>query len=356
MTGMARSIWSGSISFGLVNIPINLFSATESHRVAFHEFQRGTGERVRYRRVAEGSGEEVPWDQIEKGFEVEKGRFVVLTDDELKAAEPERTSTVEIERFVPLDEIDPVSWDQTYYVGADGAAAAKAYGLLREAMAGRHRVAIGRFVMRTKEYVVCLRPYENILALQTMFFPDEVRATQDIDAPSRKVAVGKSELALAGQLIESLSGHWDPSKYQDSFRERVMELVRKKGKGEEIAAAPAKEHGKVLDLMAALKATLAAGKAGRGKRRGGGGGAVPRSLVRDGKGAAAGVEKADDKTGRRASRLAPVGSGKPAARARTAPGPRTAAGSGVAAGPRTAAGNRRRVPAATRARQAAREA
>src|SRR6516225_1453731 len=156
---MARPVWSGSVSFGLVNVPVKLYGATESHRVGFHEFEQGTGQRIRYKRVAEKSGREVPWKKIERGFEVRKGQYVVLTDDELAAAAPEKTRSIEIEQFVALEEIDPVAWDQTYYVVPDGAAAAKAYALLRDAMAARHRVAIGRFVMRTKEYVVCIRPY-----------------------------------------------------------------------------------------------------------------------------------------------------------------------------------------------------
>jgi DNA end-binding protein Ku len=262
---MPRSIWSGSISFGLVNIPINLMSATESHRVGFHEFEHGTKSRIRYRRVSESSGREVPWEKIEKGFEVAKGRYVILSDEELEAAEPRKSHTIDVERFVPLGEIDPVNWAQTYYVAPDGASAGKAYGLLRQAMDKQARVAIGRFVMRTKEYVVCVRPMGDILALHTMYFPDEVRSTKELDVP-RKAHVGKQELALAEQLITSLSGPWDPTEFKDTFKQRVMELVRKKDKGQDIAVAPAEKEdgGKVIDLMAALKATLAQGTKGRG--------------------------------------------------------------------------------------------
>jgi len=257
---MPRPVWTGSISFGLVNIPITLVSATESHRVGFHEFERGTKERIHYRRVSERSGREVPWEKIEKGFEVAKGRYVILTDDELEAAEPRKSHTIDIERFVPLQEIDPVNWDQTYYVGPDGEAARKAYGLLWKAMEKSGRVAIGRFVMRTKEYVVCIRPFQEILALHTMYFADEVRKTKDLGFAAPKAAASKQELALAEQLIDSLGGHWDPTAYRDTFKERVMELVRKKDGGEDIAvaepaAAPA--GGQVIDLMKALKATLA---------------------------------------------------------------------------------------------------
>jgi DNA end-binding protein Ku len=289
---MARPVWGGSISFGLVNIPVKLYGATESHRVAFHEFEDGTGERIHHKRVAERSGHEVAWDKIRKGFEVAKGRYVMLTDEELEAAEPEKTRTIDIEQFVTLEEIDPASWDQTYYVGPDGAAAHKAYALLRQAMADKGRVAIGRFVMRTKEYVVCVRPLENALALQTMFFPDEVRSPKIVGDLPHKAAVNARELAMAGQLIDSLSGKWDVSHYQDTHTKRVMALVRKKDQGKEIVVpetAP-KDSG-VVDLMDALKKTLAQRGSGNGhttgrspaKKRGGRvtrTGAQPRARAR----------------------------------------------------------------------------
>jgi DNA end-binding protein Ku len=264
---MARPVWSGSISFGLVNIPVKLYGATESHRVAFHEFEEGTGERIHHKRVS-GKGHEVPWDKIQKGFEVSKGRFVVLTEKELEAAEPEKTRTIDIEQFVTLEEIDPASWDQTYYVGPDGAAAQKAYALLRQSMADKGRVAIGRFVMRTKEYVVCIRPLENVLALQTMFFPDEVRSTKIVGDIPRKAAVGARELTMAGQLIDSLSGKWNAALYEDTHTKRVMALVRKKDQGKEIVVPEADDTsgGKVVDLMDALKATLAGGVKARGSK------------------------------------------------------------------------------------------
>jgi DNA end-binding protein Ku len=257
---MARSIWSGSISFGLVNVPVKLFSATESHRVGFHELEQGTGERIRYKRVAEASGREVSWKKIERGFEVGKGRYVVLSEDELAAAAPERTRTIEIEQFVSLGDIDPVSWDASYYVAPDGAAASKAYALLRTAMEDRERVAVGRFVMRTKEYVVCIRPYQGILALETMFFADEVRSTGDVGAVP-KAKIGERELAMAERLIDMLTAPWDPAKYKDTYTARVMSLVRKKEKGQEIAVPErAGAEPQVVDLMDALKATLSGHK------------------------------------------------------------------------------------------------
>lgn len=151
--------------------------------------RKGTGKRIHCRRVTDTSTDEVSWDDIEKGFEVAKGRYVMLTDEELEAAEPQKTRTIDIEQFVAFGEIDPVNWDQTYYVGAGGDAAAKTYALLRDAMTENKRVAIGRFVMRTKEYVVFLRPFEKILALQTMFFPDEVRSPKDVGRFLSRVAV-----------------------------------------------------------------------------------------------------------------------------------------------------------------------
>lgn len=266
---MPRAIWTGAIRFGLVNIPVTLTAAIEPHRVSFHEFERGTNQRIHLKRVAERSGEEVPWEKIEKGYEIAKGRYVMLTDEEIEAAEPEKSHAIDIETFVPLDEIDPVAWDKAYYVAPDGDPAAKAYGLLREAMRQQERVAIGRFVLRTKEYVVCVRPLERILALHTMYYPDEVRATKELPHVPARTAGGK-ELALAEQLVTAMSGHWDPKAHQDTFSARVRELVRKKDQGHEIVAAPGKtEPGKVIDLMEALKATLAGKSRDREKASGG---------------------------------------------------------------------------------------
>jgi DNA end-binding protein Ku len=235
--------------------------------VAFHEFEKGTSERIHNKRVAEGSGHEVPWEKIEKGYEVGKGRYVMLTDEELEAAAPERSQGIDIDTFVPLEEIDPVSWDKAYYVAPDSDGAHKAYELLRAAMERQKRVAIGRFVMRTKEYVVCIRPLGRALALHTMYYPDEVRTTKDLGHLGGKVAAGKQELALAEQLLDAMAGHWEPAKFKDTFSAHILELVHKKDKGQEISTAPAKAApGKVVDLMEALKATLAATK-GKGKAK-----------------------------------------------------------------------------------------
>jgi len=193
---------------------------------------------------------------------------VMLTDEELEAAEPERSQGIDIETFVPLEEIDPVSWEKAYYVAPDSDGAHKAYELLRAAMERQKRVAIGRFVMRTKEHVVCIRPVGKVLALHTMYYPDEVRSPKELGHLGGKVAAGKQELAMAEQLLNAMASHWEPAKFKDTFSARVMELVHKKDKGQEIAAAPVKEtSGKVVDLMEALKATLAGAKR-KGKSNG----------------------------------------------------------------------------------------
>jgi DNA end-binding protein Ku len=266
-----RPIWTGSVSFGLVTIPVRVFPAIESHRPVFHEVERSSGRRIRYKRVAEGSGREVPWENIARGFEVGKGRFVSLTKEELAAAEPRKTRTIDVEQFVSLSEIDPVTWDQTYYLTPDGAAGERAYALFREALRRSGRVAVGRFVMRSKEHVVCLRPFEEVIALHTMFFPDEVRRAADLPGVPAAAPRGHArELGLAMQIIDSLTEKWDPRKYQDIYRERVVELARDKAKGGEIQVEEeaAAGGGEVVDLMAALKASLAGGRRGAPARGG----------------------------------------------------------------------------------------
>jgi DNA end-binding protein Ku len=280
---MARPVWRGSISFGLVNIPIKVFSAIESHRVAFRELEQGTGERIRHKRVAEGSGHEVTWDKIQKGFAIGKDRYVILSDEELEAAEPNRSHTIEIRQFVPLTDIDPVAWDQSYYVGPDGEAAAKAYVLLREAMAKEGRVAVGMFVMRTKEFVGCLRPQGRVLALHTMYFADEVRAAEDVVSVPR-AAPTAAELQMARRLVDSLSGPWDPRAFEDTFRKNVLELAKKKERGEVIETKPGgSEPGRVLDLMSALKATLEKGRGAARKPAGRARRAKPRAAAQGGR-------------------------------------------------------------------------
>jgi DNA end-binding protein Ku len=271
-----RAIWSGSISFGLVNIPVRLYTATVSHDISFHQFQAKTGQRIHNKRVAERSGREVPYDQIVKGYEVAKGKVVLVDPKELEALEPRRTRTIEIEQFVELSEIDPILWETTYYLGTDEAAGArKSYMLLRKAMQDSGKVGIGRFVMRTKEYLVTVRPFGSGLALETMYYADEIRDQEEAAGSQGKAAVNPRELQMARQLIEALSAPFELKKFGDTYRDKVEELLKKKARGEEIVYEERPEEpGQVVDLMEALKASLAAGTGAGGKnghRRGGAG-------------------------------------------------------------------------------------
>jgi DNA end-binding protein Ku len=254
---MARAIWSGAISFGLVTVPVKLFSATESKTVHFNQFEEGTGERIRYKRVAEGSGEEVDYADIVKGYEIEKGRFVIVTPEELESVEPTKSRTIDIEDFVSLDEIDPVYFDKTYYLApAPDVGAEKPYALLHEALRSSNKVAVARFVMRTKQYLAAIRPVGDLLALDTMFFPDEVRGEDTVENAPGDVELSDRELAMAEQLIDSLTSPWEPDRYTDTYRERVLDLIERKAKGEDIVVEEQEATPEVADLMAALQASV----------------------------------------------------------------------------------------------------
>jgi DNA end-binding protein Ku len=266
--GKERAIWTGAISFGLVNIPVRLYTATKSHDVAFHQFEEKTGQRIHVKRVAERSGREVPYQKIVKGYEVSRGKVVLIDPKELEVLEPRKTRTIELEQFVDMHEIDPIHWDQTYYLGPENnPGARKSYELLRRAMEEKQRVGIGRFVMRTKEYLTTIRPLGPGLALETMFYPDEIRDQNEAAGALKKITVAPRELAMAKQLIDSMDEPWDPRKLKDTYRDRVLELIRKKARGEEIVREEAPEPGGgVIDLMEALKASL--GGKDQGGRRG----------------------------------------------------------------------------------------
>src|ERR671925_1031338 len=263
---MARSIWSGAISFGLVNVPVKLYSAVSRKTVRFNQLNAETGNRIQQKRVDPDTGEEVPYEQIVKGFELTKDRYVVITPDELDALDPERTRTIQIEDFVDLPDIDPIYYDHPYYLVPDKGAA-KAYGLLLNAMEASEKVAIARVVLRSKEQLVAIRPAGDLLMMETMIFHDEVVPHDELDElPEEKdLRVSDREVKMAQQLIDSLSSEFDPEKYHDEYREKVLELIERKAAGEEIAVQPeAPEPKKVPDLMAALEASLAAVKGGDG--------------------------------------------------------------------------------------------
>ena len=264
---MPRAIWSGSLGFGLVNVPVKLFTAVEEKGIRFHQFKEGSTHRVRNKRVDEDTGKEVDYDKVVKGYEISKGKYVMLTPEELESVEPGRTRTIEIEDFVDLDDVDPIYFDRTYYLAPDGDAAKKPYALLLDAMSRTGKVAIARFVMRTKQYLAAVRAGDGVLLLETMHFHDEIRATKDLDAlPAKSTKVPDKERKIAEQLIRSMATDFDPSRYEDTYRAAVLKLIKRKGKGEEIEVEPrAEEDTKVVDLMAALEASVKEARKGREK-------------------------------------------------------------------------------------------
>src|SRR5215204_603926 len=271
---MARAIWSGAISFGLVNIPVKLFSAVSRKTVRFHQIDAESGARVRQKRVGV-DGEEVPYEQIVKGYEIGPDRYVMITPEELESLEPQKTRTIDIEDFVDLEQIDPIYYDHPYYLAPD-TGAAKAYRLLVDAMEESGKVAVARVVLRSKEHLVAIRPRNGALAMETMLFADEVIQPDALEEMTMDgdLQTSDRELTMAQQLIDSLSSEFEPEKYRDEYRERVLELIERKAQGEEIAVQPeAPEPKKVPDLMAALEASLAAVK---GDSSGNGGKAEPK--------------------------------------------------------------------------------
>jgi DNA end-binding protein Ku len=273
---MPRSIWSGAISFGLVNVPIKLYSAVSRKTVRFNQLNKDTGNRIQQKRVDPETGEEVGYDQIVKGYELTKDRYVVITPEELDALDPEKTRTIDIEDFVDLDEIDPVYYDHPYYLVPDKGAA-KAYGLLLGAMKESEKVAIARVVIRSKEQLVAIRPAGDVLMMETMLFHDEVVPSDDIEElpDAKEIKASDRELKMAQQLIDSLSSAFEPERYHDEYREKVLDLIERKASGEEIAVQPEPAApARVPDLMAALEASLAAVKDKDGD--GDGDGAAPK--------------------------------------------------------------------------------
>ena len=259
--GMARSIWSGAISFGLVNVPVKLYSAVSKKTVRFHQLNRETGVRIQQKRFDPSTEEEVAYDDIVKGYEISPDRYVVIEPDELEALDPKKTRTIDIQDFVDLEDIDPIYFDHPYYL-APGGGAQKAYKLLVEAMRESGKVAIAKVVIRSKEQLVAIRAMDGVLAMATMNFADEVVDPGSLDElPDESVETSDRELKMAQQLIDSLSGDFDPGKYEDEYREAVLDMIERKAQGEEIAVQPATEEpAKVPDLMAALEASLAAVK------------------------------------------------------------------------------------------------
>jgi DNA end-binding protein Ku len=257
---MARAIWSGSISFGLLNVPVRMYSAVARRNIALREIRESDSSRIKHRRVAEGTDEEVPYDEIIKAYELTPGQYVPITKDEMAALAPEKTRAIDVQDFVDLDEIDPMYFDSPYYLGpADGAE--RAYSLLAKAMAASGKVAIARFVLRSKENLAAIRSDGKVLTLTTMRFADEVVPVDELEIlPEKAAKPVKREQEMAEQLIDSLSTDFEPKAYHDEYREQLLALIERKAEGKEIVAADveAPKATKAPDLMAALEESIAA--------------------------------------------------------------------------------------------------
>src|SRR4051794_18062341 len=260
---MPRAIWSGAISFGLGNVPVKLYSAVSRKTVRFHQLNADTQARIQQKRVDAQTGEEVPYESIVKGYEISPDRYVVIEPAELEGLDPEKTRTIDILDFVEEPEIDPIFYDHPYYL-VPGTGAEKAYRLLLEAMEQSGKVAIAKVVIRSKESLVAIRPAGDVLTMSTMLFHDEVVPVERLDelpAADKASKATKRELDMAEQLIGSLTSDFEPEKYRDEYRERVLEMIERKSEGEEVTvAAPAEEPKPVPDLMAALEASIEAAK------------------------------------------------------------------------------------------------
>jgi DNA end-binding protein Ku len=258
---MPRSIWSGSISFGLVNVPVRMFSAIDEQDLHFHLLHEKDDSRIGYEKVCKTEDKPVPDDEIVKAYEIEKGEYVYMTDEDFAAAEGEKYKTIDISDFVPYAEIDPIYFEKTYFLGP-GNGGEKVYALLVKAMEDSELAAIGTFVMREKEHLGCLRIREGVLTLERMYFADEIRPVDEIK-PKRE-SVSKRELEMAAQLIDRFAGTFEPEKYEDTYRKALLAIIRRKRKGEEVHVERRPREEEPVDLMEALRASIER----HGKRRG----------------------------------------------------------------------------------------
>lgn len=268
---MARAIWKGSITFGLVNIPVGLYSAEKREEISFHLLDRRNLARVRYKRVNEKTDKEVPWEETVRGYEYEEGQYVVLTDEDLRRASPEKTQTVDILDFVDLEEIDPRFFDKPYYLAPDKRGA-KSYALLRETLRRTGKAGIASVVIRTKQYLAAVTVHEDVIVLGILRYGHELRDWSDLDIPRGKEGVSERELDMAERLVEGMVSEWDPDRYRDTYVEDMMAMIKrrvKSGETEEIDETPVKrpEGAKVVDLMALLKQSVEEkGTSGASKR------------------------------------------------------------------------------------------
>jgi DNA end-binding protein Ku len=256
---VARATWTGSISFGLINVPVRLYPATRSRDVRFNQLHEPDGSRIRQRRICEIEDKEVPAEEIVKGFEVSKGKYITLTDEELEAMKPESSHSVELEEFVKVDEIDPMQLERSYWLGPDRESAARPFALFQKALAEEKLVGIGRIVIGTKEQLVCVRPVGDGLALTTLFYADEVTPEHEVDRPESEV--GAKELKVARQLVSSLATKWNPKEHRDTYRDALLAMIEQKAAGKTVETPKAAPHREApADLLAALEASLSAAK------------------------------------------------------------------------------------------------
>ncbi|NLL21296.1 MAG: Ku protein [Firmicutes bacterium] len=250
-----RAMWKGSISFGLVNIPVRLFAATEKKDLKFRYLHAPCHTPLEYQKVCSTCKTEVPWEEIIRGYEYERGRFVVLSEEEIDAAAGEKERLIEIQDFIQLEEIDPVYFQNSYYLAPDGPGG-RPYLLLWEAMRETGKIALATVTLRTKESMAVVRTYKEVLSLSTMFYPDEVRSVQDLPDLPKGLEVREKELVMAKELILNLSTSFEPEKYKDSYRNKLLDVIQAKVEGKEIAVAPSPEREKVVDLLEALQASV----------------------------------------------------------------------------------------------------
>ncbi|ONH33832.1 Ku protein [Pseudofrankia asymbiotica] len=344
-----RSIWKGAISFGLVSIPVKLYSATEERDVAFHQVRRSDGSRIRYKRVAAADGEEVPYSEIAKGYELTDGETVVLTDEDFANLPLSTSRAIEVLEFVPLEQVDPIYFAKSYYLEPDKMAA-KPYVLLRDALESSGRVALVKIALRQREQLATLRVRDGIFVLETMLWPDEVRVP-DFPFLEEEIQVRAPELAMAGSLIDTLAGDFDPTKFGDGYRAALLEVIDAKIAGREIMAPPAEEKAAPAgDLMAALRASIEAARAGRPS---GGAASTAQAGAEAEPSAEAGAETAEARESATAGAKGRPGAKKPAAKKPAAKSaPAKTASKPASTGQKTAPG--KSAPAKTAAKTSTR--
>jgi len=264
---MARALWSGAINFGLVNVPVKAFSAVRDHDVHFHQLDKKSGSRIRYQKVAEETGKEVEQDQIALGFDVGNGRYVTFDAEEIKAVRPPSTRVVEIADFVALEEIDPIYFQNTYWLVPSNDAAKKSYQLLVAAMDDEQRVGIGSVVLRDRQHLAALRPMDGALAMSTMRFADEVIPRREIEGLPKRAKPEPKALSMAKQLIDGMTADWDPDRYRDTYTDELRKRIKAKDAGKEVVESTEAPKARVLDLMAALEASVDAARERRAPRK-----------------------------------------------------------------------------------------